>query len=87
LLEKYHAEIQVEGKTIHLNYHGYLTNDQVWDEDIAEFIAKEVGIDLNICYWEAIYFIRDDFNQYEVPPSRKVMPREIGHYLKSIKCT
>jgi len=79
--------VEIKGKSVELNRYGYLENYELWNEEIALILAKDEGLKLNPCHWQAIYFIRDYFSKYEVPPSQKVLLREIGHDLKSVKCT
>lgn len=79
--------IEIKGKSIALNNYGYLKNYQQWDEELAKILAQDEGIELNPCHWQAIYFIRNYYKKYEVPPTQKTMFREIGHKFKSLKCT
>lgn len=79
--------IEIKGKHISLNSYGYLENYAQWNEEVAKILANDEGFELSSCHWQAIYFIRDYFSKYEVPPSQAVLLREIGHDLKSVKCT
>lgn len=50
----------VEGRDVHVDAEGFLTNPQEWDEALAETLASNIGIDLADRHWSAIRFARSD---------------------------
>lgn len=47
---------------------GYLVNTDDWDEEIANQIATEEGLELNDTYWLVLKFIRDYFHERDITP-------------------
>lgn len=52
---------EVAGKTIEADDHGYLVNQEDWNEDVAQAIAAAEGIELSERAWEIIGYLRDEF--------------------------
>lgn len=48
----------INGKTIHLNEEGYLTNFLEWEPAVAESLAQEEGIELSARHWEVLKFLQ-----------------------------
>ena len=51
----------IDGHTVHVNEEGFLTDPSEWDEQLAESLAAQIGIDLTDEHWKAIRFLRDDY--------------------------
>ncbi len=68
---------------------GYLVNPDDWNEDIANELAREEGIDLNDEYWPVLNFMRDYYNEHRVPPDVRhvtgYLVKEHGHAKKEAK--
>lgn len=80
--------IEVNGKTLTLNAKGLLQNIDDWSEDVAKAMAMKDGLELNDCHWAAINFMRDYYNEFDVPPSPRIMIKEVGSKMStSGKCT
>lgn len=63
----------VNGRPIHINEEGFLTEYDEWDEDIATALAANIGITLTDAHWKAIRFLREDFRtQGETATTRRV---------------
>ena len=52
---------EVGGKTMEPNANGYLVDVNDWNEEIAQIIAKEEGIELTDKHWDLINYLRDEF--------------------------
>jgi len=51
---------EINGKTIHVDEEGFMTNPNEWDRDIAAVLAKEVGIEeLTDRHWKVIEWCRE----------------------------
>jgi tRNA 2-thiouridine synthesizing protein E len=81
------AHLDVGGRNIELNEKGYLVNFGDWSEKVAEALAKEEGISLEHCHWEAIRFMREFYSEYEVIPSPRNIIKAIGSKLTRGACT
>ncbi|HEX7189102.1 MAG TPA: TusE/DsrC/DsvC family sulfur relay protein [Actinomycetes bacterium] len=63
----------MNGREVQVNDEGFLTRYDEWDEELAESLAKNIGIDLTDEHWRVIRFLRDDFKtQGETPTTRRV---------------
>ena len=47
---------------------GYLVNPDDWNEEIANALAKEEGIELNEAYWPVLNFIREYYGEHHIVP-------------------
>jgi len=80
--------IQIAGREVHFNKKGHLARFQDWDNDLALALAAEEHLTLTDCHWTVIQFLREYYAFHEMPPSPKVMIRNIGHEVsKHTPCT
>jgi len=64
---------QLDGHRIHVDDEGFLTEYAEWDEDLAEVLAAQIGIDLTDEHWKVIRFLREDFTEKgETATARRV---------------
>ena len=63
----------IEGRQIHVDAEGFLTDYSEWDEELAKVLAAQIGIDLADAHWKAIRFVREDYQaQGETPTIRRI---------------
>jgi TusE/DsrC/DsvC family sulfur relay protein len=63
----------LNGKSVHVNEEGFLTEYDEWDDDLAKVLAANIGIDLTDAHWKVIRFLRDDYKlQGETATTRRV---------------
>ena len=64
----------INGKTIEFDEEGFMVNPDDWTKEIAETLAREVGIDeLNEGHWKVIDFCRADYQEKgEAPTLRRI---------------
>lgn len=64
----------IAGHEIQLNDEGFMTDPTQWNEEIAAFLARQIGIDpLSEEHWKVIRFLRSDFvEQGETATLRRV---------------
>jgi TusE/DsrC/DsvC family sulfur relay protein len=63
----------INGGDVHVNDEGFLTDYDEWNEDLAETLAAQIGIDLTDAHWKAIRFLREDYQtQGETATLRRV---------------
>jgi tRNA 2-thiouridine synthesizing protein E len=80
--------VQIAGREVLFNNKGHLASFSDWDNDLAVALAEEEGLALTDCHWSVINFVREYFAFHDMPPSPKVIVREIGHEVsKHVTCT
>ena len=63
----------LNGRQIHVNDEGFLTDPTEWDEDIATALATQIGVTLTDEHWKVLKFLRADFeSQGETATLRRV---------------
>ena len=63
----------IDGRTVHVNDEGFLTDPSEWDEQLATTLASQIGITLTDEHWRAIRFLRDDYaTQGETATLRRI---------------
>jgi TusE/DsrC/DsvC family sulfur relay protein len=63
----------IAGREVHLNDEGFMTEPNEWTEEIAAFLASQIGLDLTEDHWKVIRFLRSDFaEQGETATLRRV---------------
>jgi TusE/DsrC/DsvC family sulfur relay protein len=63
----------MNGREIHVDAEGFLTEPDEWDDDLAVVLAANIGIELTDAHWAAIRFLRADFaTQGETATTRRV---------------
>jgi TusE/DsrC/DsvC family sulfur relay protein len=63
----------LNGREVHVNDEGFLTEYDEWDEELAAVLATNIGIDLTEDHWKVIRFLREDFKeQGETATTRRV---------------
>ena len=64
--------ITVKGNEIETTVSGFLVNSGDWNEDIAQVIAEDEGIELSDKHWDVIHYLRDEFfNNNENQPNTR----------------
>jgi tRNA 2-thiouridine synthesizing protein E len=53
----------INGREVHVNDEGFLTEYGEWDEDLAKVLAAQIDIDLTDAHWKAIRFLREDYKE------------------------
>jgi tRNA 2-thiouridine synthesizing protein E len=51
----------IDGRQVHVNDEGFLTEPSEWDEELGQALAAQIGIDMGDEHWKAIRFLRDDY--------------------------
>lgn len=63
----------IDGRTLHVDPEGFLTELGEWDEKLATALAAQIGIELGDEHWKALRFLRDDYRQqHETATLRRV---------------
>ncbi|MCX8004821.1 MAG: TusE/DsrC/DsvC family sulfur relay protein [Burkholderiaceae bacterium] len=75
------STLEVGGKSIEVDEEGYLVNLSDWSEEVANFIAKQEGIDMTENHWEVVNFLRKYYEEYQIAPAVRVLTKAIGKTL------
>ncbi len=68
---------EIDGKVFEHDEEGYLTDLNVWTEDLAGLIAKEEEIEMTGEHWEVINFLRGYYNEYQIAPAVRVLVKAV----------
>ncbi len=71
------AELEFDGD-------GFLTNPDIWTEDVAKEIAKADGIEMTEQHWAVVNVIRNNFIEKGNAPMVRTICKETGLKLKDI---
>ena len=55
------ATTTLEGREIHVDGEGFLTDPAEWDEALATELARLIGLTLTPVHWTVLRFLRADF--------------------------
>ncbi|MES9960823.1 MAG: TusE/DsrC/DsvC family sulfur relay protein [Sedimenticola sp.] len=80
-------QLEVNGRTVPLNPHGFLVSFDDWDESVAREMAIHDGLELTDCHWAAIRFAREFYYEFDVPPSPRILINEVGEKIREWGCT
>lgn len=80
------GEYEVAGKKVMLDEDCFLQNAEVWDEKIAEWMARELeGIQqMTEEHWKLIKYLREYWESHGSCPPIKMIMRETGFSLEKI---
>ena len=63
----------IAGAEVTVDDEGFMTEYDQWNEDIANALAANIGIELGEGHWQVIKFLREDYKaQGETPMLRRV---------------
>ena len=63
----------IAGTEVHVDDEGFMTEYDEWNEEIANALAANIGIELGENHWRVIKFLREDYKeQGETPMLRRV---------------
>ena len=64
---------QMDGRDVHVDQEGFLTEYDDWDESLADVLAANIGLELSDRHMEVLSFLRRDYaEQGETPTLRRV---------------
>lgn len=70
--------LEHDGQNYEVDEEGYLTDWAVWNEGLADVMAKGDGLDLTDAHWEVIKFLREYFEQYQIAPMIKILTKALA---------
>jgi tRNA 2-thiouridine synthesizing protein E len=64
---------QINGRDVHVDDEGFLTEYDEWDDDLGKVLASNIGISMTDEHWKVVHFLRDDYkSQGETATIRRV---------------
>ncbi|RME47126.1 MAG: TusE/DsrC/DsvC family sulfur relay protein, partial [Caldilineae bacterium] len=75
---------EINGKTIHVDEEGFMTDPSEWDRDIAVAQAKEVGIELTDAHWKVIEWCRQAAAESGKSPTLRQITSGVGITTKEL---
>ena len=77
--------IDYAGHHLEVNEEGFLTDSNQWTPEIAEEVAREVGIgNLSELHWKVITFCREDAAKQGQPPGLRRISKLSGVNMKEL---
>ena len=52
----------LNGRDVHVDDEGFLTEYDEWDDDLAKVLAANIGVDLTDAHWKVLRFLRADYS-------------------------
>ncbi len=78
-------KIEIEDKVLEVDGNGFMTNPEIWDEEIANLIAKYDGItELTDQHWAVINVIRKNYEEKGMAPMIRQICKATGLKLRQI---
>jgi TusE/DsrC/DsvC family sulfur relay protein len=53
----------IAGHDVHVDEEGFMTEYDEWSEDLGDQLAANIGIEMGDRHWEAIKFLRSDYQE------------------------
>jgi tRNA 2-thiouridine synthesizing protein E len=77
--------IEIENKVFEVDGDGFLSNPEIWNNEVARLIAKYDGIDeMNEKHWAVVNIIRGNFEKKGMAPMIRTICKESGLRLREI---
>lgn len=79
------ATINIQGKSFEVDGDGFLTNPEIWNDEVAKLFAQADGInELTDNHWAVVRIIRANFEEKGNAPMVRTICKETGLKLKDI---
>ena len=79
------AELVVNGQSLALDKHGYLSDMQSWNEQVAEAFAERENITLTPAHWEVVHFVRQFYLEFNTSPAIRILVKAMAAQLGADK--
>ena len=67
----------VNGTEYEHDEEGYILDVNNWNEDLAQIIANEEGLEMTDEHWEVVNFLREYYNEYQIAPAVRVLVKAV----------
>jgi TusE/DsrC/DsvC family sulfur relay protein len=72
---------EFEGQQFEVSHTGNLVDLHLWNDRLAEFMARKEGIELTAEHWEILHFLRKFYFEYGVSPMVKILQKHMREEL------
>jgi len=79
--------IEVEGRFVPLDHHGYLVNPDDWSEALTERMAELDGVELADDHWLLIDFLHRFYQEFAMAPELPILARNLCKDQKDCRWT
>jgi len=77
--------LEIENKVFEVDGDGFLSNPEIWNEDVARLIAKFDGIEeMSEKHWAIVNIIRKNYEEKGMAPMIRTICKETGVRLREI---
>jgi len=77
--------MEIEGRHFEVDGDGFLTNPQLWDDEVAQLFARFDGIEsMNEKHWAIVRIIRRNFEDKGMAPMIRTICKETDVKLREI---
>jgi len=78
-------EIEYKDKKIEVDEDGFIQDPDLWNNDLAEFLARMEGIEnMTEDHWKVVNFLRNYYLEFGIAPMIRKLCKETGFTLKYI---
>jgi dissimilatory sulfite reductase related protein len=79
------ATLEIENRVFDVDGDGFLTDPNIWDEEVAKLFARYDGIaEMNEKHWAIVRLIRKNWEEKAMAPMIRVLCQETGVKLREI---
>ncbi|MBC8436131.1 MAG: TusE/DsrC/DsvC family sulfur relay protein [Bacteroidetes bacterium] len=79
------ATMEIDGRVFEVDGDGFLSNPQIWNDEVAQLFAKNDGIEsMNDRHWAIVNIIRKNFEEKGMAPMVRTICKETGIRLREI---
>lgn len=77
--------MQIDSKTIEFDNDGFMKDPTLWDDAVAQAIAKDDGIDeMSDKHWSVVRFIRRHWEENDLAPPVRLLCKESGVTVREV---
>jgi tRNA 2-thiouridine synthesizing protein E len=79
------ATIQIDGQSFEVDGDGFLSNPDIWNDEVAQLFARNDGIEqMNEKHWAIVRIIRRNYEEKGMAPMVRSICQETGLKLREI---
>ncbi|MBL7139155.1 MAG: TusE/DsrC/DsvC family sulfur relay protein [Bacteroidales bacterium] len=79
------ATMEIEGRVFEVDGDGFLSNPELWNDEVAQLFARYDGIELmNERHWAIVRIIRRNYEEKGMAPMIRTICQETGIKLREI---
>nr|CRH07675.1 Intracellular sulfur oxidation protein (Sulfurtransferase) DsrC/TusE [Candidatus Magnetococcus massalia] len=75
------SSFELNGTTYETDEDGYLVDLGQWNEEVANYLAEQEGIEMTESHWEVVHFLREYYEEYKIAPMIRILTKAIGKKL------